>query len=188
MMSLPLPDNAQLPDRDECKDVIGQINLHLAMKCSPVAANEIAEVFVKSFPKRSVMDAKTYIRQWVIVLASYPFEVSKTVTHPMEGLLAQSKFLPTIAELKEYLDGCLGKHVGRSAKAHGVLEAYKVRDEQERWQQEREKTTPEERKSITARALQWMETAINKIPSEPKKWDRQTDINKTTAEARKAGA
>lgn len=72
------------------------------------------------WPSQKPNDPETYIAGVVAVLAEYPAEVVAIVTDPRRGLATRCKFLPTIAELTEALEGEMRPH--RMA-----------------WQQEREK-------------------------------------------------
>lgn len=53
------------------------------------------------YRKAEANDPVTYSAAVTAVLAEYSEEVIAHVTHPVRGLASRSKFLPTIAEVKE---------------------------------------------------------------------------------------
>jgi hypothetical protein len=63
----------------------------------------VAQMLMQSYPQQA-HSPKTYASQLTILLMQYPFSYSKKLVHPTVGILATNSFLPTISEVKKFLD------------------------------------------------------------------------------------
>jgi hypothetical protein len=84
---------------------LGEIRTVLDERCSREEISQAAQLIVGSYPTRGAVDPDVYVRQLAAVLASYPRSIVEQMIDPAHGIVAVSKFLPTIAEVKEFGEG-----------------------------------------------------------------------------------
>jgi hypothetical protein len=68
--------------------------------CSPQYAAERTQLLFSCFRRTEASDAKTFVTAVAAVLARYPEDIVRRVTHPVDGLPASHTFPPAIAEVK----------------------------------------------------------------------------------------
>jgi len=79
---------------------LAELNRH----CPPQIVGERARLLVGCYRKTDVSDPDAYISAICAVLANYPEQVVRRLTHPLDGLPGKSQWLPTIAEIKSACD------------------------------------------------------------------------------------
>lgn len=72
--------------------------------CVPHVSHSFASQLVGLYPAREVNDATTYLAGITALFSAYPEDFVKRVCDPVTGLPSKSKWLPTIAEIKEALE------------------------------------------------------------------------------------
>lgn len=85
--------------------IINAADRALANVADRAKAYEQAEILLKSFPPRSVqnIDAAVWVGQITVLFEGYPVMALLDLINPKMGL-ASLEYLPTICELKRYLD------------------------------------------------------------------------------------
>lgn len=68
--------------------------------CSPEKAVDLASILIGCYRTGDAADPVVYARALVAMLSSYPEEIAIRVTDPRTGLPGQSKWLPTIFEVR----------------------------------------------------------------------------------------
>ena len=66
-----------------------------------IYAAERARLLFGAFRKGEANDPEIYVAAITAMLATYPRDVIRTVTHPTKGIAAKLKFLPAVAEIRE---------------------------------------------------------------------------------------
>ena len=72
---------------------------------TPVEATDYAKQLLGSYPAREVNDAQAYAMGISAMLSAYPAKYVRAVCNPVTGLPSRLKWLPTLAETKEALEG-----------------------------------------------------------------------------------
>lgn len=70
-------------------------------RCSPEVVSDCARMLVGSYRRNDAEDPALFIRAAATVLAAYPEQVVRKVTHPAFGIPSKLKFLPSIAEIRD---------------------------------------------------------------------------------------
>ncbi len=78
------------------------------------AAKSVA-IILASYPQRNVNIADVYVSQLTTQIAEYPPDIAEELCHPSKGIVGSSKFLPTVAEVKQAADQMVSD---RRIKAH----------------------------------------------------------------------
>ncbi|MEN6302285.1 MAG: hypothetical protein ABFD96_06130 [Armatimonadia bacterium] len=97
----------------------------LADRDTPCTASEAATFagqLLGFYPAREVHDARTYVSGMTAVMAAYPRDLVKRICHPVTGLPARLKWLPTIADVNEALTAELDRRKRIAANARTVLD------------------------------------------------------------------
>jgi hypothetical protein len=68
--------------------------------CSPQFAAERTKLLFSCFRKNEASDAATFVTAVAAVLARYPEDIARRVTHPVDGLPGKSNFPPSVAEVR----------------------------------------------------------------------------------------
>ena len=66
-------------------------------------AARVVKLLLASYPGMTPTDGEIYVRQLVAACMNRPKGVLKDMVNPVSGLLSTSKYLPTIAEVNEFL-------------------------------------------------------------------------------------
>lgn len=111
-------------------------------------AVKVVTMLLESYPPRErEMDGlKTYFKQLTILVASYPFAAARDLPHPINGLVGQLRFLPTVAEAKKFMDRKVAEITTELKRARAQLP--------HPWEEEH-RPTPEERERV---AKMWRKT------------------------------
>src|SRR6185312_3504497 len=70
---------------------------------SPEELTKLARVLLGCYRTGEANDPEIYSGAVIAVLSDYPLEIVKRVVDPRHGLPSKSKWLPTVAEIKEAL-------------------------------------------------------------------------------------
>ncbi len=100
-----------------------------------------------SYPQGKATNPEIYVAAVTAVLAEYPASVIAAVTHPVTGFARRQKFLPTIAELTEVLDGELAREIRESQPPQKT--------------EDRPEITPEERARVAKRFAELSSSLAN---------------------------
>ena len=112
-------------------------------------AARVVHMLLASFPQQEPKDPDTYGRQLIDLCTGYPCNVLRQMVNPTIGLLATARFLPTIAEVNDFLND--HTHWGGSgAETRPWREIAKQREEEIAAE---ESASPEERAACVKRAL-----------------------------------
>ena len=86
-------------------------------------------ILLGSFPTRKVQDPEVYVRQVTALLADYPAFVVRQIIDPKAGIVSRQKFLPTLAELRDFAEGLVsGPRRDREREA-SIIRQIERRDE-----------------------------------------------------------
>jgi hypothetical protein len=77
------------------------MNQNPTSACSPEVVSDCARMLVGAYRRNDAEDPALFIRAAATVLAGYPENVVRRVTHPATGLPSRLKFLPSIAEIRD---------------------------------------------------------------------------------------
>lgn len=72
--------------------------------CGGVAANDAVTRLMGFYPAREVRDPKTFAAGMTALMATFPLDLVKRCIDPVEGLPSKLKWLPTLADVREFLD------------------------------------------------------------------------------------
>lgn len=68
-----------------------------------VYASRTIDFLLRSYPQQKPHDPDVYIRQLVMLCTGIPRLTLKSMVHPKTGIIAKCKFLPTVAEVSDWL-------------------------------------------------------------------------------------
>lgn len=88
----------------DCAALVAASQAPLAL-ATPVEATDSAKQLLGFYPAREVNDAQAYAMGISALFSAYPAKFVKAVCHPVTGLPSRLKWLPTLAEIKDALDG-----------------------------------------------------------------------------------
>jgi hypothetical protein len=104
-----------------------QARRFVARKTSFSMASEAARLILSSYPQSSKMaNPDCYVAQVITLLAAYPPEVVAYLAAPVTGIVGKSKWLPSVAEIKEMADGLM--YVARERVRREDLEISQVKE------------------------------------------------------------
>lgn len=92
--------------------------------CPKAEAVEFADQLTGFYPAREVNNPKAYVAGMAALLASYPRDFVKRVCSPVDGLPTRLKWLPTLADVREALDGEKARRERIAAHARYVIRAH----------------------------------------------------------------
>ena len=79
-------------------------------------AAKATERLLGFYPQSPASDPRTFMAGVATVLAAYPSEVVEAALSPLSGIPSKFKFMPSIAELKEDLEGLMPRWVPGQAQ------------------------------------------------------------------------
>ena len=100
--------------------------------CPPKAAAGLATMMLGCYRASETSDPEMFMAGVAGVLASYPEAIARQVCDPRSGLPAHSKWLPSIAEVREACDRAMApllaadRRAAESAKTRSILEVSTV--------------------------------------------------------------
>jgi hypothetical protein len=124
---------------DNAKAIVARVTAELSDPVSKEQAAQAVTIIVACCLKRTDIDeaeATIWIRQTGRLLEHYPACVIDELTDPFRGISSKQKFVPTVAEVKEFADGILRRHCDELRRAKCLVEQIESRpdpiDPQER--------------------------------------------------------
>ena len=112
-------------------------------------AARVVHMLLASFPQQEPKDPDTYGRQLIDLCTGYPCNVLKQMVNPELGLLATARFLPTIAEVNDFLKD----HTHWGGAAGETRPWREIALQREAEIAEEESASPEEREKCVKRAF-----------------------------------
>ncbi len=88
----------------ECEALVTASKASLPL-ATPVEATDYAKQLLGFYPAREVNDAQAYAMGISAMFSAYPAKYVRAVCNPVTGLPSRLKWLPTLAETKEALEG-----------------------------------------------------------------------------------
>jgi hypothetical protein len=117
-------------------------------------ANELVDVLLSQNPEVIARDLKTYRNTLLAILAHYPLPLVMVALHPVEGLVANSKYQIKPSDLKGFLDKLIEDQNLAKHRAEQMLKEQqrraKLAEEAERYGPRK---TQEERAALVASLL-----------------------------------
>jgi hypothetical protein len=145
----PLNDMSKLMPIEVCDKAIVMIDEQLGKPTSAKEATRFADLLLGQMPSVVSHNAKVYYNAIVAIFAAYPFELCRQAVDPVGGVLNGLEFALKPSDLKRFLDARTDKLklAKINAGKHKALWAnrLKANREDEKWEQERQRFTPEER-------------------------------------------
>lgn len=146
---------------DACNDLIAAIRARQA-SCVSHEAHRYAGQLVGFYPAREVVDAKTYIAGMTALLAAYPEDFVKRVCDPVVGVPSQSKWLPTLAEVKTALETEKSRRDNIEARARWTVIESNRRQREAEEEAKYKPGTEADRKAAVEQALKSLKTMTDK--------------------------
>jgi hypothetical protein len=81
-------------------------------------AEKCAAILISAYRKADCENPEMWLTNAVTMLGQYPGAVMAEVCNPRSGLQTRSKWLPTIAEIREACDRVLAEHQARERRTH----------------------------------------------------------------------
>ena len=100
----------------------------LGERCSSEQASKAVRLILGSYPNRNVVDEDVYVRQLAGLVESYPLSIVRRLCDPARGIAAQSKFLPTLAEVGELAGEWVQEIEQSRQRASGRIEQIEHRE------------------------------------------------------------
>ena len=122
-----------------------------ARATSTDAAAEAARRIVGVYRKSDVNDPEVFSSALVAIFSDYPASVSAKVSHPVQGIPARSKFLPSVSEVKEACEVEAKRLRNLAAAARWQLNEHERRDKAARERAEFKPADPAKVDEIMAR-------------------------------------
>jgi hypothetical protein len=145
----PITTRSSTPSRsavDNAKAVVTRLTAKLADFVSKEQAAQAVTIIVACSRKRTEInkaEATIEIRQMGRLLEHYPVCVIDELTDPFRGISGKQKFVPSVAELKEFADGILRRHCDELRRSKCLIGQIESRPDP---------IDPQERKRRIARA------------------------------------
>jgi hypothetical protein len=90
-------------------------------------ASEAAQLILSSYPQTPKMaNPDCYVRQVIALLSTYPPEIVAYLAAPVTGIVAKTKWLPSVAEIKEEADSLM--YVARERVRRNEAEISQIRE------------------------------------------------------------
>jgi hypothetical protein len=91
-------------------------------RCSPSVAVKQTEKMMGCYRKGEAEDPEAYVAAVATVLASYPEDVVRRVTHPLHGLPGKIQWLPSVKEIRDACEAEMRPFYNALTRQHQVGE------------------------------------------------------------------
>jgi hypothetical protein len=122
------------------QSTIDRVTRDLADLADRQMVAETVALISASCARRSDLDeieAELRIRQFHILLAGYPRSVLAELAHPQLGIVGESVFLPTVAELKKFSDKLVQYRLDTRRRAEETRAAEAEANAEREWEAKR---------------------------------------------------
>lgn len=140
-----LSSTSPLLPRNECLAVIEVVDRAGMQRCSPPDAVKAARMLLGVYRRGEIQDPEMFVTAVAATFAQFPPRVVDKVIDPVSGLPSTSKFLPSVAEVRQALEAAKNRLMAHRWLALGMMREQERRDLEARQKAEEDAITDEER-------------------------------------------